>query len=332
MTTTAIFVASFLASALESVEALTVLIALAFVRSWRPVIYGAGAALILLGAAGGSLGAAMGLVPERALQLAVGLLLALVAASWLIKSAKRITGRRSGRDQAARFTQHRTRLEENQLTNQQSSAAADWITGIAAFKAVLLDGLEVIFVVIGLGGANAPEAAISGALLGAALIFTIGAALRRPLARLPEDAIMFWTSALLLAFATRWVAAGINVDWVWGELAVAATTGFFAGAAWLGARFGDDYQKQEKSPEMTNSAHQSAAEDHGAAKLAAAVASKLARLIWADRWVALGLVGTIIIVAAATSIWAYLFSASPVWMVTLLIFGLGFVVMRGASR
>ena len=279
MTAPAVFLAAFLAAALEAVEALTLLVAVALAAGWRPVLWGAGAALAALVAAGLGLRGAVAMVPEAALHLGVGLLLVLVAASWLAKAAERMGGRRPARDQAARFARARAGLGGTLVDDP----AAAWVAGLAAFKAVLLEGLEVMVVVAALGGGAAPGAAFLGALGGCAVVFAAGAALRRPLARLPETAVLFWTAVLLMAFGVRWVGAGLGLSWPAEEVVVAWLAVLFAAAGGLLAR-SLRARPIARSVSLPAAPHASAPLPPArGVPLARAVAGKLLRLVWADR-------------------------------------------------
>ena len=105
---------------------------------------------------------------------------------------------------------------------------ADWVAGVAAFKAVLLDGLEVIFVVLALGGTNRLDAAVGGAALACVLVFAAAFALRRPLSAIPDNTLKFWTGVMLTAFGTYWVAEGLGGAWPGGDWALLCLTAAYA--------------------------------------------------------------------------------------------------------
>src|SRR5207302_1798368 len=165
--------AAFLASTVEVVEAFTIVLAVATLRGWRPAALGAGAALALLAAAVLLLGPLLGSVPIHALQLAIGVLLLVFGMSWLRKACLRHAGVIPLHDEDAIFVAQTAQFGE---AAQRHQARLDWIAGITALKGVLLEGLEVVFIVIAVGaGGGLLLPASLGALLACALVLLIGA-------------------------------------------------------------------------------------------------------------------------------------------------------------
>ncbi|HEX3406877.1 MAG TPA: hypothetical protein VHS81_06545, partial [Caulobacteraceae bacterium] len=139
--------AAFVASTVEVVEAFTIVLAVATLRGWRPALTGAGAALVVLAAIVAALGPALSLVPLQALQIVIGVLLLLFGLGWLRKAVLRAAGIMALHDEDAIFER-----ERNQLADEvRSVRAADGIAALASFKAVLLEGLEVVFIVLAVG-------------------------------------------------------------------------------------------------------------------------------------------------------------------------------------
>src|SRR5436305_817327 len=140
--------AAFLASLVEAVEALTIVLAVATVRGWRPAGLGAiaGVAMLILIVVG--LGPLLDLVPLHLLQLAIGVLLLLFGMRWLRKAILRAAGVIPLHDEAKAFAAESAELREQASRHE---ARRDWLAGVASFKAVLLEGLEVVFIVIAVG-------------------------------------------------------------------------------------------------------------------------------------------------------------------------------------
>ena len=137
--------AAFLASTVEVVEAFTIVLAVATLRGWRPAALGAGSALALLAAAVLLLGPLLGSIPIHALQLAIGVLLLVFGMSWLRKASLRHAGVIPLHDEDAIFAAQTAQFG---AAAQRHQARLDWIAGITALKGVLLEGLEVVFIVI----------------------------------------------------------------------------------------------------------------------------------------------------------------------------------------
>ena len=213
--------AAFLASLVEAVEALTIVLAVATVRGWRPAGLGAGAGLLLLALIVLLLGPLLGHVPLAPLQLAIGILLLLFGMRWLRKAILRAAGRIPLHDETAAFsheTQALSALDQRQ----------DWLAGVASFKAVLLEGLEVVFIVIAVGarpGLLLP--ASIGAAAACVLIAVVGLAIHRPLAQVPENALKFAVGVMLSAFGVFWTGEGLGVPWPGEDLAIVGFAALF---------------------------------------------------------------------------------------------------------
>lgn len=215
--------AAFLASAVEVVEAFTIILAVGTVRGWRPAAIGTAAALAVLAALTLALGPLLAQVPIHALQFVVGVLILLFGMSWLRKAALRAAGVIALHDEAAAYQSERAALAEDRRETR-----ADWIAGMTAFKAVLLEGLEVVFIVVAVGAARGGLfwAAACGAGLAVVCVLAIGAAVRRPLARVPENTLKFAVGVMLSAFGIYWTGEGLGIAWPGHDLAI-------LGLAWV---------------------------------------------------------------------------------------------------
>jgi Ca2+/H+ antiporter, TMEM165/GDT1 family len=225
------FLASFLASSVECVEALTIVLAVGAVRGWRPALFGAGLAGVLLAVLVAVFGAGLGLIPLASLQTAIGVLLLLFGMRWLRKAVLRAGGVIALRDEAANYA------SETGALRSAAGHPGGWDPiGIAtSFKAVTLEGIEVVFIVIAVGavgGALVP--ATVGALAAVVLVAAIGLMLHRPLARVPENALKFAVGVMLSSFGTFWIGEGYGVDWPGGDLSALGLIAGFLAAALLG--------------------------------------------------------------------------------------------------
>ncbi len=208
--------AAFLASLVEAVEAFTVVLAVGSFRGWRPALLGSAAALSSLALMVMALGPALALIPLQWLQLGIGVLLLLFGMRWLRKAILRSAGIIQLHDEAAVFV-----AETGKLETQRRAASGDWIAGITAFKAVALEGLEVVFIVIAIGsGHDLLFPASLGAAAACALVMTIGVLVHRPLAHVPENVLKFGVGVMLSAFGVFWTGEGLGVDWPGGDLAL----------------------------------------------------------------------------------------------------------------
>jgi len=222
--------AAFLASLVEFIEALTIVLAVGTVRGWRPALTGAAGGAALLVALVVVLGPLLDQVPITWLQLVVGSLLLLFGMRWLRKAVLRAAGIIPLHDEASAY-----RKETETLTHA-GAAHGPWdaIALVTSFKAVVLEGLEVVFIVIAVGavgGRLLPAAAGAGfALL---VVILLGLALHRPLARVPENSLKFAVGVLLSAFGIFWVGEGVRFSWPGEDLAILGLIAGFLMAALL---------------------------------------------------------------------------------------------------
>jgi uncharacterized membrane protein len=212
--------AAFLASLVEVVEAFTIVLAVAAVRGWRPAFLGTGAALLLLGAIVLVLGPVLDRVPMHLLQFVIGVLLLLFGLRWLRKAILRASGYIALHDEELAFTKETAHL---QGATRQRRPHLDWLAGLTAFKAVTLEGLEVVFIVIAVGaGRGLLIPASLGALGACVLVLLIGLLVQKPLSRVPENTLKFAVGVMLSAFGVFWVGEGLGVAWPGGDFILVA--------------------------------------------------------------------------------------------------------------
>lgn len=210
--------AAFLSSIVEAVEALTVVLAVATVRGWRPAGLGTLGGLALLGLIVLVLGPVLNQVPLYILQIVIGVLLLLFGMRWLRKAILRSAGVIALHDEAQAFA---TEMADLEAQARRQETRLDWLAGLGALKAVVLEGLEVVFIVIAVGaGRGLLVPASLGALAACALVALIGFAVRSPLARVPENTLKFAVGIMLSAFGVFWTGEGLGVPWPGADLSI----------------------------------------------------------------------------------------------------------------
>jgi len=225
-------IAAFLASMVEVVEAFTIVLAVGTTRGWRPAILGTGAAFVVLALIVLALGPVLDQVPIGALQLFVGILLLLFGLGWLRKAVLRRAGVLPLNDEAATFAEETAALQKTGINDP-----LQWIAGIAAFKAVLLEGLEVVFIVVAIGAARGLlfEASM-GALAAFVLVLVIGVLVHKPLSRVPENTLKFGVGVMLSSFGVFWTGEGLGVHWPMADLSLLPLALLFLVAGLFAAR------------------------------------------------------------------------------------------------
>jgi len=202
----------FVACAVEAIEALTIVLAAGLTREWRSTFQGMAAALLALAAIVAAIGPTITLLPLTALRLVVGALLAVFGLQWLRKAILRATGYKSLHDEASAYLREVAAAKAAAPSSRRG--VADWYAFTLAFKGVLLEGLEVVFIVITFG---ANQRNVGAAVIGAAaalLVVTVtGIAVRAPLAKVPENAMKFAVGIMLTSFGIFWGAEGAGVSW-----------------------------------------------------------------------------------------------------------------------
>jgi len=222
--TTLLVLGAFLASAVEMVEALTIVLGVGIVRGWRSTLIGVAAAAIVLAALVAALGPALRLVPIDTLRLVVGALLLAFGLQWLRKAILRAGGYKALRDEDEAFKKEQA---EAAAAGPRQRVGLDWYSFTVSFKGVLLEGLEVVFIVISFGSAQGRlGAAAAGAGAAVVLVVAAGIVARGPLERIPENTIKFAVGLLLTSFGCFWAAEGVGVDWPGDELSLLGVLAF----------------------------------------------------------------------------------------------------------
>jgi uncharacterized membrane protein len=232
-------VTTFLASAVEFVEAFTIVLAMGLTRGWRSSLTGAALAVVCLVAI--TLAAGYALVqwfPETLLQLVVGALLLVFGLQWLRKAILRSAGLLALHDEQEAFSQE----TEAARRAGDRRRGLDWFGFVVSFKGVLLEGLEIVFIVITFGlNADSLGLAALGAALGGAVVLVAGVLAHRPLSRVPENRMKFAVGLLLSTFGTFWAVEGLGVfasgqeslEWPGGDVALPLILLFWCAMSWL---------------------------------------------------------------------------------------------------
>jgi uncharacterized membrane protein len=218
-----LFIAVFLASAVEGVEAVTIVLAAGLTRGWRSALVGAGVALVVLCVIVAALGPALTALPIDLLRLFVGGLLLVFGLQWLRKAILRASGFEALHDEEATFTKE---VAAARAAGHEQSAV-DAYGFMLSFKGVLLEGLEVAFIVVTLGSNqhDVPLAALA-AVTAVLVVVTAGAAARAPLSRLPENMLKFGVGILLTSFGVFWGAEGAGATWPGDDAAIPVLIAF----------------------------------------------------------------------------------------------------------
>jgi uncharacterized membrane protein len=226
--------AAFSASLVEFIEALTVVLAVGAVRGWRGAIGGSGLALLVLSALVAALGPALTRIPLRLVHLGIGTLLLLFGLRWLRKAVLRAAGVIPHRDEAAAYARQTAALRGV----GRPSGGWDALAVSAAFKITMVEGIEVVFIVIaiGAGGAGLLVPASFGAAVALAAVVLLGVALHRPVSMIPENALKFGVGVLLTAFGTFWIGEGLQIGWPGGDLSLLALIIAYLAAAFAAVR------------------------------------------------------------------------------------------------
>jgi uncharacterized membrane protein len=232
-----------LASAVEFVEALTIVLAMGVTRGWRSTLAGAALALVALAAATVAAGYALASwLPEALLQLVIGTLLLIFGLQWLRKAVLRAAGLKAHNDEDATY---REELEAGRRAGDEQRFGLDWFGFVVAFKGVFLEGLEIVFIVITFGlNADDVPAAAAGAAIAGVIVLGIGAAAHKPLTRVPQNTIKFAVGLLLSTFGTFWAVEGLGVfadgreslAWPGGDAALLALLAIWAAFSWSAIR------------------------------------------------------------------------------------------------
>jgi uncharacterized membrane protein len=209
----------FLACAVEAVEALTIVLAVGVTRSWRSTLTGVGAAAVVLAALTAALGPALTALPISVLRVVVGALLLIFGLQWLRKAILRASGLKALHDEREAYERELAAAREAGT----DAGPFDPYSFTIAFKGVLLEGLEVVFIVLTFG-ANQHDVGLAAVAAGVAvaLVTVGGIAAHAPLARVPENAMKFAVGVMLTSFGTFWGGEGAGAHWPGGDAALLA--------------------------------------------------------------------------------------------------------------
>lgn len=225
----------FLASTVEFVEALTIVMAVGVTRQWRSTLLGVLTGVVALAVVVGIFGTALVVfVPLNALRLVVGAFLLVFGLQWVRKAIMRASGRKALHDESLIFEKQRALA-----ATQQSSGHGemDWYSFTVATKGVFLEGLEVAFIVVTFGSnAQNIPLAVLGALAAGIMVISAGIALRRPLSAVPENTMKFIVGLMLTTFGTFWAGEGVGVNWPGSDLAILVILAGFGLLAWLAVK------------------------------------------------------------------------------------------------
>jgi uncharacterized membrane protein len=213
-----LFVAAFLASTVEMVEALTIVLAVAVTRGWRSAASGVAAALAALTVIVVGFGPAITQLPINALRVVVGSVLLIFGLQWLRKAILRASGLKALHDEDA--------IYRAEVQGLRDASSHDWYAFTVAFKGVFLEGLEVAFLVVTFGGAQHNIGlAAAGAAVALVLVVIIGLIVHAPLTRVPENTLKFGVGIMLTSFGIFWSAEGAGAHWPGSDAAILALLG-----------------------------------------------------------------------------------------------------------
>lgn len=227
-------VAVFLASLVEMVEALTIVVAVGATRGWKSAFEGVAVALGLLGLIVVTVGPALARVPLTSMRLLVGGFLLVFGMQWLRKAILRSAGLKARHDEDLIYAETVAALETT--TSQRDTAGF-----VTSFKGVFLEGIEVVVTVITLGGAaHRLTLAAASALAALFLVVVVGFIVARQLSRVPENALKMTVGLMLVSYGTFWVGEGIGIHWPHGDIMLLELAGIYAlttasAIQWLGA-------------------------------------------------------------------------------------------------
>jgi uncharacterized membrane protein len=214
-----VVLSTFLASAVEWVEAFTIVLAVGLFRGWRAALTGTAFAAVALAAIVIALGAAIDSFPIADAQVVVGVFLLLFGLRWLHKAILRAAGLKALHDEAEEFA----------ATQAKLSTREHWVAVSTAFNGVLLEGVEVVLIVIALGGVGHRLGAAVGAVAALAAVLVLGVALRAPLTKVPENLMKASVGVMLSAFGTFFAGEGIGVAWWHSDVSILLLVALYAG-------------------------------------------------------------------------------------------------------
>src|SRR5258706_8530180 len=223
----AVVIAAFLAAAVEFVEAFTLVLVAGITANWRSAIVGALGAVATLAAVIATLGVALvTLIPLDVLRFVIGLLLLLFGLKWLKNAIQRYSGLKFLHDEEAIYAAN---LAQARARGQAVGTRLDPFGVLLSYKSVLLEGLEVAFIVIsfGSGGASGIGMAAIGAAAAGVLVILVGALVRAPLQRIPENTLKFIVGIMLTTFCKFWPGKSFVINWPFSDLILLLLAAFY---------------------------------------------------------------------------------------------------------
>ena len=220
------FGAAFLGSAVESVEALTIVLAVGLTRGWRSPLYGTLVALLSLAILVTIFGQLIVTrVPESTLKLVIGTLIVLFGLRWLHKAVLRSAGVIPLHDEDKSYAETVSEM-------RGAATRQDWIGFTIALKGVFLEGFEVVFIVVAVGGTSGGlPIAVAGGLLAMIVVAAIGLVVRKPLAQVPENTLKYAVGVILTTLGTFWAAEGMGTTWPLDFVSVIGIAAVYFGAS-----------------------------------------------------------------------------------------------------
>ncbi len=217
--------ASFLASAVEMVEALTIVLAVGVTRGWRSTRIGVAAAIAALALVVLALGPALRLLPISTLRLVVGSLLLVFGMQWLRKAILRASGVLALHDEDVAY---RRGVAAARSAGAVVREGMDWYAFTLSFKGVFLEGLEVAFIVLTFGASQGHQygLASAGAVAAVLAVTAVGVLVHQPLSQVPENTMKFAVGAMLSTFGIFWAGEGVGVDWPGSDVAILGILAF----------------------------------------------------------------------------------------------------------
>jgi uncharacterized membrane protein len=230
----------FVACTVEAIEALTIVLATGITREWKSTLQGMAVALVVLAVITAAVGPAVSYLPLTALRVVVGALLLVFGLQWLRKAVLRATGYKALHDEATAYLREVTAAGE--AATEHKRGVSDWYSFTLAFKGVLLEGLEVVFIVITFGDNQKNiGAAVIGAAAAIVVVTVTGIAVRAPLTKVPENWMKLAVGVMLTSFGTFWGAEGAGAAWPGSDAALlvlipVVALGAAASIFWLNSR------------------------------------------------------------------------------------------------
>jgi len=265
----AVTIAAFLASAVEFVEAFTIVLVVGVTINWRSALVGAFAAAATLAVIVATLGVALvQYVPIDVLRLVVGIVLILFGLKWLKKAILRYSGLKAIHDEEAIFEETRAELRAR---GEMIAPRFEPFAIILSYKSVLLEGLEVAFIVITFGSSSATNACnnvcgINSAAIGAAvaglLVIIAGAVIRAPLTKVPENTLKFVVGIMLTSFGTFWAGEGFLVSWPGADAFILVLVIIYLLASFLLVTYLKSYKKRRLASSEPGTTSPVSAEKH----------------------------------------------------------------------